>query len=137
MPTITLALAGAASLLRLTRTQMLEAIRKDFIRTARAKGVTEKFVIWRHALKNALLPVITILGITFGNMLGGTVIAETVFAIPGVGSYMLNKMVEKDMPGIMTSTLFFATLFCIIILIVDILYAFIDPRIKAKYTRER
>ena len=137
LPTVTLSLSGAAGLLRLTRTQMLETVRQDYTRTARAKGATEGMVIWKHALKNALLPVITTLGMNFGSMLGGAIIAETVFALPGLGQYMLTKILEKDVPAVMSSTLFFAAMFCLIMLAVDILYAFIDPRIKAKYTGGR
>jgi peptide/nickel transport system permease protein len=137
LPTVTLSLSGAAGLLRMTRTQMLETIRQDYTRTARAKGAAENTVIWKHALKNALLPVITTLGWNFGSMLGGAIIAETVFALPGLGQYMLTKILAKDVPAVMSSTLFFAALFCLIMLGVDILYAFIDPRIKAKYTGGR
>jgi peptide/nickel transport system permease protein len=137
LPTVTISLSGCAGLLRLTRAQMLEAVRQDYIRTARAKGASERTVIWKHALKNALLPVITALGMNFGGMLGGAIIAETVFALPGLGSFMLTKITEKDVPSVMSCTLFFATLFCLIMLVVDLLYAFIDPRIKAKYAGGR
>ncbi len=133
LPTITVALPSAASLLRLTRSTMLETIRQEYIRTAKAKGASESRVIWKHALRNALLPVVTTLGTGFGTSLGGAIIAETVFAMPGMGTLMTTAIRQKNIPVVMGSTLFLAVLFSFIILIVDILYAFIDPRIKAKY----
>ena len=133
MPIIAMCLPSAAQLLRLTRSTMLETIRQDYIRTARTKGASEARVIFRHALKNALLPIITILGINFGLMLGGAIVVETIFAIPGLGHLLVGAIRNKDIPQAMACTLFISTLFCIIILIVDLLYAFIDPRIKAKY----
>ena len=124
---------SAAGLLRLTRSTMLETIRKEYIRTARAKGASNRRVIWKHALRNALLPVVTTLGTGFGASLGGAIIAETVFAMPGMGTLMTTAIRQKDIPTVMSSTLFLAVLFSLIILLVDILYAFIDPRIKSKY----
>lgn len=135
MPTIMMALPGAAGLLRLTRSAMLETIRQDYIRTARAKGAGEKRVIWIHALKNALLPVITALGIRFGSMLGGTVLVETVFSLPGLGAFIILSIRQKDVPQVMAAIIFLALMFCLILLAVDLIYAFIDPRIKAKYTK--
>lgn len=135
MPVMTMTLPAAAQLLRLTRSTMLETIRQDYIRTARAKGAAEKRVIFHHALKNALLPIITILGINFGTQLAGAIIVETIFSIPGLGQLLVTSIRSKDIPQVMACTLFMATLFCIIILFVDLLYAFIDPRIKAKYAR--
>ena len=133
LPVATLTLNGAASQMRLTRSTMLETIRSDYIRTARSKGAPEKVVIWKHALKNALLPVITTMGMNFGAGLGGAVIIETVFGMPGLGLLIVNSIRQKDTPTVMAATLFLAFLFCIVMLIVDILYAYIDPRIKAKY----
>jgi len=135
LPTVTLSLGGAAGLLRLTRSTMLETVRQDYIRTARSKGATERIVIWKHALKNALLPVITSLGMNFGASLGGAIITEMVFGMPGLGTYIVTSIRQKDVPAVLAATLLLAALFCIIMLIVDILYAFIDPRIKAKYAR--
>lgn len=135
LPTITLALPGAAGIMRLTRSTMLEAIRADYIRTARAKGASETLVIWRHALRNALLPIITVLGMTFGGLLGGVILVEKVFGMPGLGSLMLTAIVMKDIPMVMACTIFLATLFCLIMLAVDLLYAFIDPRIKAQFLK--
>jgi len=135
MPVLTMTLPAAAQLLRLTRSTMLETIRQDYIRTARAKGATEKSVIFHHALMNALLPIITILGINFGTQLAGAIVVETIFSIPGLGQLLVTSIRNKDIPQVMACTLFMATLFCIIILFVDLLYAFVDPRIKAKYAR--
>ena len=134
LPAITISLPGAAWILRMTRTTMLETIRQDYMRMARAKGATEKRVIWGHALKNALLPVITSLGMGFGSMLGGTILIESVFAMPGLGTLVVNAIRSKDVPVVMGSVIFLAALFCIIMLIVDLIYAFVDPRIKARYS---
>lgn len=133
LPTLTVTLTGAASTMRLTRASMLETIRQEYIRTARAKGASERVVIWKHALRNALIPVVTALGTGFGASLGGAIIAETVFAMPGMGTLLTGAIRQKDVPVVMGATLFLAVLFSIVILLVDILYAFIDPRIKAKY----
>ncbi len=133
LPTLTVSLTSAAGLLRLTRSAMLETIRQEYIRTAKAKGASSRRVIWKHALRNALLPVVTALGTGFGASLGGAIIAETVFAMPGMGTLMTTAIRQKDIPMVMGATLFLAVLFSFVILLVDILYAFIDPRIKAKY----
>lgn len=135
MPTITLSLVQGSAIMRLMRTTMLETIRADYIRTARAKGAPERSVIWSHALNNALLPVITVIGSNFGALLGGAVVCETVFTIPGLGSYLVNAIRMKDTPVATGCTLFIAAMFCFVVLLVDILYAFIDPRVKAKYTK--
>ncbi|MCL2008834.1 MAG: ABC transporter permease, partial [Treponema sp.] len=135
LPIATLSVGGSGGLLRLTRSTMLEVIRQDYIRTARAKGATTRMVIWNHAMKNALLPVITVMAMAFGGLLGGAVIAETVFSIPGLGTHIVAAIRMKDLPVVMSTTIFLATIFCFIMLVVDILYAFIDPRIKAKYSR--
>lgn len=133
LPTITVSLTSAAGLLRLTRASMLETVRQEYIRTAKAKGASEKVVIWRHAIRNALIPVITTMGTSFGASLGGAIIAETVFAMPGMGTLLTGAIRQKDVPVVMGSALFLAVLFSVVVLIVDILYAFIDPRIRAKY----
>jgi peptide/nickel transport system permease protein len=135
LPTITLSVGSAAGLLRLTRSTMLETIRQDYIRTARAKGASEQRVILHHALKNALLPVITSLGMNFGASLGGAIIIESVFGMPGLGTHIVTAIRQKDIPVVLASTLLLAFLFSIIMLIVDLLYAFIDPRIKSKYAK--
>lgn len=133
MPVIVTSLAGIASILRMTRTTMLETIRTDYVRTARAKGIKEKKVIWYHAFKNALLPVITIIGMNFGFTLGGTVITEAIFSLPGLGLLTINSIRNQDIPQVMGIVLFFSFIFLIIMLIIDVLYAYIDPRIKATY----
>lgn len=135
LPTLTLAIPSSASLLRLTRSTMLETIRQDYIRTARAKGVKEGHVIFRHALKNALLPLITSVGMHFGGLLGGTVLIESVFSFPGLGSRMLEAIRDKDIPMVTGCTVFLAVLFCLIMLLVDLLYAYVDPRVKAQYSK--
>lgn len=135
MPTIMLAIPNAAQIIRLTRTTMLETIRADYIRTARAKGASEKTIIWKHALKNALLPVITVVGINFGGLLGGTIIAESVFSIPGLGQLVLNSIRMQDIPQVMATVIFLAVLFSIIMMLVDIIYAYIDPRLRSMYVK--
>lgn len=136
LPSVTLAGSCMATVIRMTRSSMLEVIRQDYIRTARAKGAGEKRVILKHAFKNALLPIITVVGLTFGLQLGGAIITESVFAIPGLGTLMVTSVRMKDIPMVMASVLFVAFAVGIINLIVDILYAFIDPRVKAQYERK-
>lgn len=137
LPTVGLALPYAAQQLRFTRSSMLETIRADYIRTARAKGATEKTVIWKHAMKNALLPVITVTGMNFGGLIGGAVVTESLFALPGLGNLLLTGIRQKDIPVVMGSTIFLAAIFSLIMLVVDILFALIDPRIKSKYMGKR
>lgn len=135
LPAFTLALPEAAALLRLTRTTMLETIRQDYVKTARSKGQTEKKVVFAHALKNALLPVITVAGMDFGILLGGVVTIETVFSINGVGTLIITAIRMKDAPLVTGCALFLAFLFMAVMLVVDILYAIVDPRIRARYQR--
>lgn len=135
MPTLTLALPSTAEVIRMTRSTMLETIRQDYIRTARSKGAKEMVVTWNHALRNALLPVVTVIGSNFGSLLGGTVLIETVFALPGLGSLVITSIRSKDIPQVMGATLFIAFLFCIVLLIVDIAYAYIDPRVRTRYEK--
>jgi peptide/nickel transport system permease protein len=135
LPSITLAIPVAASLLRLTRTTMLETVRQDYIRTARAKGQSERKVTFHHALKNALLPVITVSGLEFGGLLGGVVTIETVFSINGVGMLIIEAIRMKDIPQVTGCAVFLAFFFMMVMLLVDILYAYIDPRIRARYQR--
>ena len=135
LPMFAIGLPYAAYELRFTRSTMLEAIRQDYVRTCRAKGGEERVVIWKHALKNALLPVITVTGNNFGGLLGGAMITETVYSIPGLGVMLVNAIKTKDIPVAMRTTLFLAGFFCLIMVVVDLLYALVDPRIKAKYSR--
>lgn len=125
---------GIATLARQTRSSMLDVIRADYITTARAKGVPETQVIVKHALKNGLIPIITIIGTQFGKMLGGTMILETIFSIPGMGSLIISAVNGRDYPVVQTGAIFLAIAFSFCMLAVDLLYAAVDPRIKAKYS---
>jgi peptide/nickel transport system permease protein len=135
LPVTALTLPASAGLLRLTRSMMLETIRQDYIRTARAKGVKEGAVIIKHALKNALLPIITSMGLSFGDLLGGAIITETVFAIPGLGTHIINAIRMKDTPVVLAATVFLSIFFSILMLVLDLSYAFLDPRIRLKYAK--
>jgi len=135
LPTFSLGLPHAARQMRYTRSSMLEAIREDYVRTARAKGCEERTVIWKHALKNALLPVITVVGNSFGAMFGGTVIIERLFAIPGIGSYMVNGINNRDIPVVTGSVITIALVYSLVTMFVDVLYAYIDPRTKARFIK--
>ena len=123
--------------LRFTKSSMLEEIRQDYVRTARAKGASERVVIWKHALKNALLPVITNIGLSLGTLIAGAVVAEKLFSIPGIGSLIVDRITYKDEPVIIAGTILIAICFTIVMLIVDLIYALIDPRIRAKYARTK
>src|SRR5690554_2651187 len=133
LPAITLGTSSAAIITRMTRSSMLEVIRQDYIRTARAKGQKESVVINRHALKNALIPVITVIGLQFGYLLGGAVLTESIFGITGVGRLMVDSIKSRDYLMVQGGVLFIAIVFSIVNLGVDILYAFLDPRIKSQY----
>jgi len=133
LPAITIGTGSAAMVTRMTRSSMLEVIRQDYIRTARAKGQKESVVINRHALKNALIPVVTVVGLSFGYLLGGAVLTERVFSINGIGNLMVASIQERNYPMVQGGVLFIAFTFSIVNLFVDILYAFIDPRIRAQY----
>lgn len=136
MPAITLGTGDAALITRMTRSSMLEVVRQDYIRTARAKGVPEKKVILKHALRNALIPVVTVIGLQFGSLLGGATLTETVFAWPGVGRTIVDAIKSKDTPIVMGGIVLLTITFSVVNLLVDILYAFIDPRIKAQYKKK-
>ncbi len=137
LPVVTLGTSGAANIMRMTRSSMLEVIRMDYIRTARAKGQSERKVIAHHALKNALIPVVTVIGIQFGNLLGGSVLTESVFAIPGLGKYGVDAIKQRDLPAVLGSVLFLAITFSFVNLLTDILYSFIDPRIQTSMGASR
>lgn len=130
LPAFALGLALSASLARVTRSAMLEVFRQDYIRTARAKGLIERRIVTRHALRNALIPVITLFSIQFGTLLGGTVVLESIFSLPGLGTLTLSSVLIKDYPQVQGLVLLFATLLVLINLIVDLSYAWIDPRIR-------
>lgn len=133
LPALTIGTSTAAIITRMTRSSMLEVIRQDYIRTARAKGQVESKVINRHALKNALIPIITVIGLQFGYLLGGAVLTESIFAVPGVGRLMVDSIRSRDFPVVQGGVLFIAVTFSFVNLIVDILYAFVDPRIRSQY----
>jgi peptide/nickel transport system permease protein len=130
LPTICLALGPAAVLARLTRSSILEVIQEDYIRTARGKGVHERIIAYRHILRNALIPVVTVIGLVFAGLLGGAVFIENVFARPGLGRFAVNAIAARDFPQIQGMVLFTATVYALLNLVVDVLYAFIDPRIR-------
>ncbi len=133
LPAITLGAGQAGNLTRITRSSMLEVIRQDYLRTARAKGVSENKVIYKHALKNALIPIITIFGSTLGNALGGVVAIETVFAWPGVGRLTVSAINTRDITLATGCIIMFTIFLTLTLLLVDIAYAYVDPRIKARY----
>jgi peptide/nickel transport system permease protein len=137
LPTISTALASAASFARQARSNMLEVIRQDYITTARAKGQSEGVIKYRHALKNAGIPLIMLVGGLFGIQLGGALIAEVIFSIPGLGQYVLSGLTNRNYPVIQSSVLFMSTIFCVIILLIDILFAFVDPRIRSMYIKPK
>jgi peptide/nickel transport system permease protein len=133
LPVIANGVAGIASNARLARSSLLEVVRADYTTTARSKGISEKAVLFRHALPNALIPIVTSAGTILGFMIGGTVVIETVFTIPGIGMYMVSSIGNRDYNAVQGSVIFLAFLFSVTILLVDILYAYIDPRIKSQY----
>ena len=137
LPSIAVAVIPLSTIMRNTRSAMLEVIRQDYIRTARAKGVGEKTIIFKHALKNTLVPVITVIGIQLGRTLAGSIVVENIFSIPGLGSLIVNAIYARNYPIIQGAVLFCALTFCLINLLVDILYAYIDPRIKSQYVKPR
>ncbi len=137
MPALAISIPPAAMNLRFTKSSMLESIRQDYVRTARAKGAAENIVIWKHALKNALLPVITNIGLSLGTLIAGAVVAEKLFSIPGIGSLIVDRITYKDEPVIIAGTILIAICFTLVMLIVDLIYAYIDPRIRAKYARTK
>ncbi|NET55008.1 MAG: ABC transporter permease [Symploca sp. SIO2E6] len=130
LPALTLSTIPLAILARITRSAMLEVLSQDYIRTARAKGVLERWVILKHALKNALLPVVTIIGLQFGKLLGGAILTETIFSWPGIGSWIYEGILARDYPVVQGGVVFVAVAFVLINLLVDISYAFLDPRIQ-------
>lgn len=133
LPALSIGLCPIATVTRITRTSMLDVIRQDYIRTARAKGLSERRVIWKHALKNALIPVITVIGMQVGMIMGGSVVVEAIFSIPGLGSLMLTAINNKNYPVIQGSVLFLSISICVVNLLVDLIYGFVDPRIKSQY----
>jgi peptide/nickel transport system permease protein len=130
LPSVTLAAYPTALVARLTRSSMLEILSRDYIRTGRAKGLAERMVVLRHALKNATIPVLTVIGLQIGTLLGGAVITESVFAWPGMGKLVVDAIFFRDFPVVQTVLIFSATIFVVINLVVDVLYTVLDPRIR-------
>ena len=133
MPALVNGIGAVANLMRTTRSSMLDVIRQDYIRTARAKGLKEGVIVIKHALRNAMIPIVTTVGLQFGFSLGGAVLVETVFAWPGIGRLLVECIKLKDTPVVVACVLVLATMFTVINLCIDILYAFLDPRIRAQY----
>jgi peptide/nickel transport system permease protein len=133
MPVITLGTAAAANIMRMTRSSVLEVIRQDYIRTAHAKGLAERVVVGIHVLKSALIPVVTIIGYTFGRLMGGAVMTESIFSIPGLGKLMVDAIKVKNIPLVQGSVLYIAFVLVLLNIVIDVLYAFIDPRIRSQY----
>ncbi|MCA1647808.1 MAG: ABC transporter permease, partial [Chloroflexi bacterium] len=130
LPALTLAAAYAAELARMTRSSMLEVLNRDYVRTARAKGLAERVVILRHALRNGMIPTLTLIGLQLGALVGGAVITETVFAWPGLGRLLVEAVKFRDFPVVQAMILVLALLVLLVNLAVDVLYAFADPRIR-------
>jgi len=130
LPAITLGFAFAASVTRISRSAMLDVLKDDYVRTARAKGVPHRRTIWRHAFPNALIPVVTLCGVEFGYLLGGAVIVEQIFALPGLGRMVLDAISQRDYALVQGAVLFVALNFLIVNLLVDLAYVAIDPRIR-------
>jgi ABC-type dipeptide/oligopeptide/nickel transport system permease component len=130
MPAVALAANLLAYVARLTRTEMLETLRQEFVRTARAKGLHERRVIYRHTLRNAALPTVTAVGLRFGTLLGGAVLVESVFAWPGLGTLLVTAISARDYPIVQGGVILIAVIFIMLNLLVDLLYAFLDPRIR-------
>ncbi|MHC0038441.1 nickel ABC transporter permease [Pseudoneobacillus sp. C159] len=130
LPALTLGAGGAAIVARMTRSSMLDVIRQDYIRTARSKGLRERLIIYKHALRNALIPVITVVGLQFGSLLGGTVLVESIFAINGLGRMIVDSIKMRDLPMVQGGVLFAALIFVIVNLFVDIFYRFFNKRIE-------
>jgi peptide/nickel transport system permease protein len=130
LPSVTLGTASAAIIARMTRSSMLEVLRQDYVRTARAKGVAERVVVSRHALRNALIPVATVVGLQLGTLVSGAVLTENVFAWPGVGRLLVDAVLARDYPVVQGAVLLIATTFVVLNLLVDVLYALLDPRIR-------
>jgi ABC-type dipeptide/oligopeptide/nickel transport system permease component len=132
LPAITLGLFTTARITRLTRSGMLEVLNQDYIRTARAKGVSGPPIVWKHALKNAAIPIVTIVGIELGTLLGGSVITETIFAWPGVGRLSVQAIYNRDYPVVQAAVFLLATTFVLVNLVVDVVYTYLDPRIRLR-----
>ena len=132
IPSLILGTAMSASTMRLTRTMMLEVLRQDYIRTAWSKGLRERIVVIRHAIKNALIPVVTLIGMQLPLLIGGSVIMENIFTLPGLGHLLLNALKLRDYPVVSGVNMFYASLVMVIILLTDLIYPYLDPRVRYK-----
>lgn len=137
LPMLTIGLGSMASYTRITRTSMLEVIRQDYVRTARAKGQSEKNIIWGHELRNAAIPIAASIGVQMGNQLGGALVIETVFGIPGIGKYLGDAVAARNYPAIQGGVVFLAFIFCIVNLLVDLSFTVINPRLKSTIIRNQ
>ncbi len=137
LPAVTLGTSVTATIARMTRSSMLDVIRADYIDTARAKGLNDQIITRRHMMKNAMIPIITAIGLQFGHLLGGAMLTETIFSWPGIGRLMIENIKTKDIPVVLGCVVFLAVMFSIVNLLVDIIYAFLDPRIKSQYSRAK
>jgi peptide/nickel transport system permease protein len=137
LPSVTIGISNMARIMRMTRSSMLEVMRQDYITTARAKGLEEYIVILKHAFGNAFIPIITTIGLTFGGTMGGAIVTERVFSIPGIGKLMVDSIAQLNYPMVQGAVLLVAAWFSLINLGIDVIYAFIDPRIKAQYMRKK
>ena len=129
LPSVALGTIPMAIIARMTRSSLLDTLGEDYIRTARAKGLRESAVLWRHALRNALLPIVTIMGLQLGFLLGGAILTETIFSWPGLGRLVVNRILARDYPAVQGSVIFIAAVFVLVNLIVDVSYGYLDPRI--------
>lgn len=134
LPCVTIGISNCAKIMRMTRSSLLEVLRQDYVTTARSKGLSEGVVILKHAFRNALIPIVTSVGMTFAGTMGGAIVTESVFSIPGVGKLMVDSINQLNYPMVQGGVLMLAAWFCMINLLIDILYAFIDPTIKAQYS---
>jgi len=134
LPTITLGTSAIAAITRMTRATMLETLSQDYVRTARSKGVHPRSMIYRHALRNAMIPIVTVVGLQFGQLLSGAVITETIFSWPGIGRLAVDSIRAKDFPTVQGVVMVFAVLYTLVNLFTDVLYAFLDPRLKTRYS---
>jgi peptide/nickel transport system permease protein len=134
LPTITLGTSAIAAITRMTRATMLETLNQDYVRTARSKGLTHRNIVYRHALRNAMIPIVTVIGLQFGGLLSGAVITETIFSWPGIGRLAIDAIRSKDFPVVQGVVMVFAIMYALVNLATDLLYAYLDPRLKTRYS---
>lgn len=134
LPTVTLGTSAIAAITRMTRATMLETLSQDYVRTARSKGVQHRTILYRHALRNAMIPIVTVIGLQFGGLLSGAVITETIFSWPGIGRLAVDAIRSKDFPVVQGVVMVFALLYALVNLITDVLYAYLDPRLQTRYS---